>query len=153
MTLESLDEPLRPRSEVRRDFLKKLSLAGSAALMTGQPQFVRASDEASAPKATADACIVLWMGGGMAAPDTFDPKRYSPFKDGLEIASMLSTFPAIDTAVDNIKVCRDGPRHADSQRSTTGSGQHSTFAAPIPLAHRLRATADGCLSAHRRLDG
>ncbi len=41
----------------------------------------------------------------MAAPDTFDPKRYSPYKEGLEIKSMLSTFPAIDTVVDNIKIC------------------------------------------------
>jgi Protein of unknown function (DUF1501) len=31
------------------------------------------------PKATADACILLWMGGGMAAPETFDPKAYQPF--------------------------------------------------------------------------
>jgi hypothetical protein len=104
-------DPKRPKADVRREFLKKLSLAGTAALMTGQPQLVRAGDESSEhPKATADACILLWMGGGMAAPDTFDPKRYSPYKEGLEIASMLSTFPAIDTAVDDIKIC-EGLEH------------------------------------------
>ncbi len=105
MNSELEQDPQRPRADVRRDFMKKLAAAGTAALMTGEPQFVRASDEALAPKATADACILLWMGGGMAAPDTFDPKRYSPYKEGLEISSMLSTFPAIDTAVDNIKIC------------------------------------------------
>ena len=94
------------RQEIRRDFLKKLAAAGSAALMTGQPQFVRAGDESSKhPTAKADACILLWMAGGMAAPETFDPKRFSPYKEGLEIKSMLSTFPAIDTAVDSIKIC------------------------------------------------
>jgi Protein of unknown function (DUF1501) len=94
------------KHEIRREFLKKLAAAGSAALMTGQPQFVQAKDcSAGNPTAKADACILLWMAGGMAAPDTFDPKRYSPYKNGLEISSMLSTFPAIDTAVDNIKIC------------------------------------------------
>ena len=41
----------------------------------------------------------------MAAPETFDPKRYLPFEKGLEIKKILSTFPAIDTAVDHIKIC------------------------------------------------
>ena len=36
------------------------------------------------PAARADACIVLWMAGGMAAPETFDPKQYAPFEKGLE---------------------------------------------------------------------
>jgi hypothetical protein len=44
------------------------------------------------------------MAGGMAAPDTFDPKTYSPFKKGLDVENILSTFPAIDTSVDNIKI-------------------------------------------------
>ena len=47
---------------------------------------------------------LLWMAGGMAAPDTWDPKRYSPFKVGTKVADVLSTFPAIDTAADNIKI-------------------------------------------------
>ena len=43
-----------------------------------------------------------WL-GGMAAPDTLDPKAYLPYKDGLEVKNILSTFPAIDTNVDGIK--------------------------------------------------
>ena len=45
------------------------------------------------------------MAGGMAAPETFDPKRYQPFEVGLPVEKVMSTFPAIDTAVDNIKIC------------------------------------------------
>ncbi|MEZ5301833.1 MAG: DUF1501 domain-containing protein [Verrucomicrobiales bacterium] len=87
----------------RRDFLRKLAAGAAAAFMAPEP---RARAEAVAhPEATADACILLWMGGGMAAPETFDPKRYQPFEKGAEVANMLSTFPAIDTAVDNIKIC------------------------------------------------
>jgi hypothetical protein len=44
------------------------------------------------------------MAGGMAAPETFDPKRYLPFEVGLRADKILCTFPAIDTVVDNIKI-------------------------------------------------
>src|SRR5207248_1295781 len=53
--------------------------------------------------ATADTLIVLWMAGGMAHTETFDPKRYTPFEVGMDPNGVLSTFPAIATAVDGIK--------------------------------------------------
>jgi hypothetical protein len=62
---------------------------------------LRASEQA--PKATADTLIVLWMAGGMAHTETFDPKQYTPFEAGLPSSQVLSTFPTIDTAVDHIK--------------------------------------------------
>jgi hypothetical protein len=97
---------MKSNSIIRRDFLKKMAAASAAAWATGQPQSILASDSSvSHPPARADACILLWMAGGMAAPDTFDPKRYHPFKKGLEVARVLSTFPAIDTAVDGLKIC------------------------------------------------
>jgi uncharacterized protein (DUF1501 family) len=89
----------------RRDFLKKLSAASMAALMANAPR-ARAEEAVEHPKATADACILLWMGGGMAAPETFDPKAYQPYVKGAPVAKMLSTFPSIDTSVDNIKICK-----------------------------------------------
>ncbi len=95
--------PLDP-SEPRRDFLKKLSAASIAALMARAPR--AAAETIIQPKATADACILLWMGGGMATPETFDPKAYQPFEKGAPVAKMLSTFPAIDTSVDHIKICQ-----------------------------------------------
>lgn len=85
----------------RRDFLKTASAATLGALATGYSRPIFAQD--AAPKATADTVIVLWMGGGMAATETFDPKRYTPYEKGLDPARVLSTFPQIDTAVDNIK--------------------------------------------------
>jgi len=97
-------DPIAPESIVRRDFLKKLALASSAAWMSGAPRLVRGAG-LETPAAKADACILLWMGGGMAAPETFDPKRYAPFEKGMAVDSVLSTFPAIDTVVDDIKIC------------------------------------------------
>src|SRR5947209_3483783 len=89
----------------RRDFLRQMSAATLAALAAGQPRaFVEAEEKLVRPKPTADACILLWMAGGMAAPETFDPKRYVPFEIGAPAEAIMSTFPAIDTAVDDIKI-------------------------------------------------
>ncbi|HEX3654949.1 MAG TPA: DUF1501 domain-containing protein [Pirellulales bacterium] len=74
-----------------------------AALAGREPELL-AREHLKQPRPTADTCIVLWMAGGMAAPETFDPKRYVPFKVGLPVEQVMSTFPAIDTAVDNIKI-------------------------------------------------
>ena len=40
----------------------------------------------------------------MGAPDTFDPKHYEPFEVGKPVAQVVSTFPSIPTAVDNIRI-------------------------------------------------
>src|SRR3954447_10290964 len=89
----------------RRDFLKGLTAAGLAALAAGEPRLLQAEeDKTEKIKPTADACILLWMAGGMAAPDTFDPKRYVPFKVGLPSEKILSTFPSIPTAVDGVRI-------------------------------------------------
>jgi Protein of unknown function (DUF1501) len=82
----------------RRDFLHSAS-AALAALAGGSPRQLLASKLAP----TADTLILLWMAGGMAQTETFDPKRYTAYETGLESNRVLSTFPAIDTAVDNIK--------------------------------------------------
>ena len=97
-------DPNAPELIVRRDFLKKLGAASAAAIMSGAPQLVRGKD-IEHPEAKADACILLWLAGGMAAPETFDPKRYTPYKKGMSVDSVLSTFPAIYTVVDDIKIC------------------------------------------------
>jgi hypothetical protein len=88
----------------RRDFLKSLGAGAAAALATnGGTLLANTADPIVHPEASADACILIWLAGGMAAPDTFDPKRYLPFEEGLDVERILSTFPAIDTNVDNIK--------------------------------------------------
>ncbi len=86
----------------RRDFLRTASATTLATLACGAPR-VLAESVVEKIKPTADRLIVLWMGGGMAHTETFDPKRYAPFEPGMDPNSVLSTFPAIDTAVDHIK--------------------------------------------------
>jgi hypothetical protein len=89
----------------RREFLRAMSASMVATMATGAPKLGLAADADSValPVPRADACILLWMAGGMAGPDTFDPKKYQPFEKGLPVEQVLSTFPAIDTVVDNIK--------------------------------------------------
>lgn len=100
-------DPLAPKSVVRRDFLRAIAAGSAAALGASAPRALSAGQtlQVEHPKATADACILIWMGGGMAAPDTFDPKRFEPFRVGLPVKDMLSTFPAIDTAVSGLQIC------------------------------------------------
>lgn len=77
----------------RRQFL---AAAAGTALASATPR----------PEPKADTLILLWMAGGMAQTETFDPKAYTPFEPGLDPNKVLSTFPAIDTVVDNIKISK-----------------------------------------------
>src|SRR5262249_44495287 len=92
--------------ETRRQFLQQLAAASMAAWAAGEPRLLGAPEgtKIEHPRPTADSCILLWMAGGMAAPDTFDPKTYVPFQVGLPVEKVMSTFPTIDSAVDNIKL-------------------------------------------------
>ena len=86
----------------RRGFLGATAAGTLAALSGGAPELL--ANPAAGPAATADAVIVLWMAGGMAQTETWDPKLYTPYSPGVETKRVLSTFPAIDTVVDNIKL-------------------------------------------------
>ena len=88
----------------RRDFLRTCSAATLSALAGGAPQALWPQQSSAKIAPRADALILLWMAGGMAQTETLDPKRYVPYEPGIESKSVLSTFPSIDTAVDNIKL-------------------------------------------------
>lgn len=90
----------------RREFLAAAGATAVAGAL-GAPRLAPAASliqPLRQPTATADRLILLWMAGGMASTETFDPKRYRPFEVGLPASDILSTFPAIDTAVDNITI-------------------------------------------------
>jgi hypothetical protein len=85
----------------RREFLKSIGQASAAALAMGYAPIVKAAEPPAI--ATADCLVLLWMSGGMAHTETFDPKHYEPFRPGIESKRVLSTFPAINTSADGIK--------------------------------------------------
>src|SRR5262245_7992391 len=90
-----MDEP-KSHLVTRRAFM--------GALVAGAP--IAAWPQTKRPDPTADTFILLWMAGGMAQTETFDPKAYTPFEKGLESKRVLSTFPSIDTTVDSIKLSK-----------------------------------------------
>ena len=89
----------------RREFLRAGSL-GPLAL--GLPGLLRAR-EIGAPAPRAKACILLFMWGGPAQQDTWDPKPDAP-------AEYRGEFRPIPTRVPGLHVCEHLPRlagHAD----------------------------------------
>ena len=88
----------------RRDFIKKMSAASLAAATTTIPTASFLSSCVAAPTipSTADTVILLWMAGGMAHTETFDPKAYAPYEKGIESKKVLSTFDKVPTAVEGL---------------------------------------------------
>ena len=86
----------------RREFLQKTSAATLAALAAGMPATLVSSCSRPKIKPKADTVILLWMAGGMAHTDTFDPKKYTPFEKGMQANSVLSTFTSRPTALDGV---------------------------------------------------
>lgn len=87
----------------RRDFIKKMSAASLVAASSTIPAMsFLGCNTLPAIASTADTVILLWMAGGMAHTETFDPKAYAPFEKGMESKKVLSTFPKVATAVDDL---------------------------------------------------
>ncbi|WP_282163021.1 DUF1501 domain-containing protein [Ulvibacterium marinum] len=88
----------------RREFMKKMGAASLAAAATSIPTASFLSSCNGAPKITskADTVILLWMAGGMAHTETFDPKAYAPYEKGMESKRVLSSFPKVPTVVDGL---------------------------------------------------
>lgn len=92
------------RLSSRRAFLKTASAATIAALGAGVPLSSLLLNSCTLKKstATADTVILLWMAGGMAHTETFDPKRFTPFTTGMASGEVLSTFKSIPTKLDGV---------------------------------------------------
>ncbi|MCA9049557.1 MAG: DUF1501 domain-containing protein [Planctomycetaceae bacterium] len=84
----------------RRDFLQT-GAAATAAAQAGGFAFGRDSAAAPAVLGKAEHCIMIWLGGGMAQIDTFDPKEIGDAK----AKQAGSYYPAIDTVVPGVQVC------------------------------------------------
>src|SRR5690606_12759083 len=65
---------------------------------------------APTPRGKAEHCIFLWLGGGMAQIDTFDPKKRGDPKASPKVPG--SDYAAIDTAVPGVRFCEHLSRTA-----------------------------------------
>ncbi|MCF6313916.1 MAG: DUF1501 domain-containing protein [Verrucomicrobiales bacterium] len=89
----------------RRNFIKTAGLGGMA--MAGMPHLMGAEGGASIPvtfpKGKVEHCIHIWLGGGAAQVDTWDPKAMGDAKAAKKKPG--SYYKAIDTAVPGVQVC------------------------------------------------
>ncbi|HMN97489.1 MAG TPA: DUF1501 domain-containing protein [Phycisphaerales bacterium] len=93
-----------PRTSIdRRTFLAS-TLAGASAALVGGPSLGRSGREAPGPAATADACIFIWLPGGIPQTDFWDPKVFTPYRRGMRGSELLGTAPPIPTAADGIRL-------------------------------------------------
>jgi hypothetical protein len=87
----------------RRDFLKH-GAAGAALAAIG-PRLLSAADvRPITHPAKADAVIFIWLPGGVAQADTWDPKRFTPFQPGMKGSDLLGTCETIPTSVDGLRI-------------------------------------------------
>jgi len=88
----------------RRDFIKRSAAATLGALAAGSPiaSMMTGCSGATKLQSSADTVILLWMAGGMAHTETFDPKKYTPFEKGMEGNRVLSTFQSFPTSLEGI---------------------------------------------------
>lgn len=85
----------------RRDVLKTAAAASLASPLLQSPNLQASEAASSLLKGKAEHVISIWLGGGMGAMDTFDPKRLGdPVK---KVAG--SYYPSIDTCVPDVQVC------------------------------------------------
>src|SRR5437773_3838543 len=85
----------------RRQFLQA-SVASAATLALSR--FASAGGAAPTFKGPADACIFIWLPGGVAQTDTWDPKKHTPYEKGMKGNQLLGTCPIVPAAADGIQV-------------------------------------------------
>jgi hypothetical protein len=79
----------------RRSFLTQAAAFGAAPLLAG-------NTPVHTPKGKAEHCIFIWLGGGMAQIDTFDPKKLGDNLGKPQKAGSL--YKSIDTTVKGVQV-------------------------------------------------
>jgi hypothetical protein len=102
----------------RRDFVRAACAVGGGALL-GSSAHAGNDDTPERLKATADCLVLLWMAGGQASTETWDPKKYTPFERGMEAKAVYSTFRSIPTSADGIRISEGLPNIAKTMHHGT----------------------------------
>lgn len=97
----------------RREFLQKSAMLAAS---VSAPSLASAN-LVNHPKGKAEHCIFVWLGGGMAQIDTFDPKRKGDSKANPKKSG--SEYDKIPTAVSGVEFCEHLPRLGDLAEQLT----------------------------------
>src|SRR4051812_49991695 len=88
----------------RRQFLQSTLAAAVGAGMSRYVRGAEAPTDSPAPvKGSADAVIFIWLPGGVAQTDTWDPKKHTPYEKGMKGNQLLGTCPIVPTSADGIQ--------------------------------------------------
>jgi hypothetical protein len=87
----------------RRQFIQT-SAAAAAGLGLSAHAFGETEPSSPKPKLIpkADSMILIWLPGGMAQTDMWDPKKFTPFRAGMKGSELLGTCNPIPTSADGI---------------------------------------------------
>lgn len=85
----------------RRDFIQASAMAAAGFGVSG---YAAESASVQKPKLTpkADSMIVIWLPGGVAQTDTWDAKKFTPYRAGMKGSELLGTCKSIPTSADGI---------------------------------------------------
>src|SRR6185437_2707781 len=82
-----------------------LAAAAATGLARYMPSTARADEmEALLKPGSSDAMILIWLPGGVAQTDTWDPKKHTPYEKGMKGNQVLGTCPSIPTSADGIRL-------------------------------------------------
>lgn len=92
----------------RRQFLGMSALAATGAVCAqrGSSFAAAAVTQAPALATKADSMILIWLPGGIAQADMWDPKPHTPFRAGMKGSELLSTCGSMPTAADGVTLAK-----------------------------------------------
>ncbi len=85
----------------RRKFLQ---ITAAASLLGSWPRRASAQQRSESIVPRADACIWIWLPGGVAQTDTWDPKRHTPYRQAMKGSELLGTCESIPTSADGVRI-------------------------------------------------
>ena len=126
----------------RRNFLKHTSAATLAALAGDAPRLL-AAKQATQLRPKADCMILLWMAGGMAHTETFDPKRHTDFSKGVE-AKDSDQSPDINCNSENGKSLAQATSLCTAMKAAVNGGKIEVFTVGFQVSTAAKTFLTNC---------
>jgi len=88
----------------RREFIQRSAGVAAGMSLTGLLRGAESAAEKPKLVPRADSVIHIWLPGGVAQTDTWDPKKFTPYRAGMKGNELLGTCESIPTSADGIRL-------------------------------------------------
>lgn len=106
------------RAITRRNFLSRTTAAfGAFAVTEPFDRLAAAAAPVLVPKA--DSVIFIWLPGGVSQMETWDPKPFTPYRQGMKGNELFSTCDSLPTSADGIRLGAGLPNLAQVMHQAT----------------------------------